>query len=482
MFDICLVYVQPCAQGRLGTHVFDVVLPPLGLAYLAAVLERQGYTVTIIDAFAEKLSQQELLERLRDKYRIVGFYCDTLNYNTILDIANRLKRTHARPHIIIGGPHATALPGESISEHPQIDCAVFGEGEITIVPLVKRLLEEKSLKDIQGVAYKENGRIVVNQPRPLIEDLDSIPMPAWHLLPIKKYRSLIEAKGKRIMHIMGSRGCFNDCNYCFNAKMWHKKIRLHSAERIMQEVDYLRSQYAIQFIQFYDDNFTLDKKRLIILTEQFVQSKVAWSCSTRIDLLNEEIIQHLKRGHVDHVCIGIETVNDRLLKIINKNITSDEIKKTIELCNKYKVKVLGMFIIGIPQETEKEALETISFACNSNIFFAVFSCLTIFPGTNFFQIYKNSSYLSKDYSQYDLSKNFSFIEKNRSKAELERILKKAYLKFYTRPAAVYSLAMLMLRNPPQLLKAIIALLQVFFTLTYDLICSKEISSKKNCKK
>ena len=467
MKDVCLIYTNSFTQGRIGTHTFDLVFPPLGISYLAAVLEGVHFSVDIIDANAELLTDQELLARIENQYAIIGFYCHTQNYGQILALSQYLKKSASAPFIVIGGPHATAMPEESLLGHPELDAAVFGEAEGTIVEMVQRILSGEELLGVKGVACRiENGAVFKNPPREQIVDLDSLPMPAWHLLPMHRYRNIIESGGRSAVHVMGSRGCPIDCNYCFSTKMWTASVSWHSPDRVLAEVDHLREYYKIQFIQFMDDNFTLLKERVAFLTGEFRKRKLRWCCSTRIDLIDEEILGYLKKGRIDHLSMGIETVNDRLLAVIGKKITKEQIKRSIVLCAKFKVRVLGMFIFGIPTETDEEAEENITFIKKYRFYLTVFSYMTMYPGTNFWHRYRNAIGLSKDFSKYCLSKHISYIEPGRNQTNLEKLMKRAYLSFYTKPRVLWSLMILMLKNPRHWFKAMRAFLGIFIRLLF----------------
>jgi anaerobic magnesium-protoporphyrin IX monomethyl ester cyclase len=451
--DVCLVSTNTDTQGRLGTHVFDLVLPTLGLAYIGAVLERDGHTVDVIDAAAEGLDFEQTLGRISGRYKVVGFYCHTQNFPMIAAMSKRLKACDSPPHIMIGGPHATALPRQCLIDGEHIDSLVFGEGEDTAAELVARVLDGQSLEGVRGLYYRGEGAIHENPPRGQIEDLDSLPMPAWHLFPMERYHhSYIETDGKRSLHIMGSRGCFSDCNYCHSTKMWGPKVRWHSTERVLAEIDHLNAHYGIEYFQFFDDVFTMDRDRLKVLMPEFNKRGMSdsWSCSTRIDLLNENIIKDLKFGGAHHIAIGIETVNDRLLKVINKHVTKAQTTSVITLCAEHKLPVMGMFIIGLPTETAEECQETLDFVKTHRLKIAVFSFLTVYPGTNFWHLLKDSPDLDRDFSKYNLSQNFTYIEKHRSPEELRGLMRKAYLSFYLKPRVMAGLAKIALRNPRML--------------------------------
>lgn len=451
--DVCLVSTNTDTQGRLGTHVFDLVLPTLGLAYIGAVLERDGRTVDVIDAAAEGLSFEETVQRLIGRYKIVGFYCHTQNFPMISAMSERLKAEEAPPHIMIGGPHATALPSQCMTDGPHIDSLVFGEGEETASELVSRVLDGQSLESVRGLHYREDDQVHANPARGQIEDLDTLPMPAWHLFPMELYHhSYIETDGKRSLHIMGSRGCFSDCNYCHSTKMWGPRVRWHSTDRVLAEIDHLNAHYGIEYFQFFDDVFSMDRNRLHVLMPEFRKRNMQnnWSCSTRIDLLNEDVIKDLKFGGAHHIAIGIETVNDRLLKVINKSVTKAQTEDVITKCAEHKLPVMGMFIIGLPSETTEECQETLDFVKNHRLKIAVFSFLTVYPGTNFWHLLKDSPDLDRDFSNYNLSQNFTYIEKHRSPEELRGLMRKAYLSFYLKPRVIAGLAKIALRNPRML--------------------------------
>lgn len=464
--DVAFVYTNSNTQGRLGTHAFDLVYPPLGLAYLSAVLEKAGYSVAILDASAERLSTDETLGRLRRKFKIVGFYCHTQNYPLIAEMAAALKKDDPELHLIMGGPHATAVPAECLEHAPEMEAVAFGEGEETILEMVPKLLAGESLKGVRGIWYRDEKGIHPNDGRPQIDDLDGLPMPAWHLLPMHRYQSFIESGGKKALHLIGSRGCFSDCNYCFSTKMWGPTARWHSADRVLAEMDHLQSEYGIKFFQFFDDNFTLDIPRLRKLMPAFIERGWGddWVCSTRIDLLNRETVELLAEGQVHHIAIGMETVNDRLLKVINKKVTKKQTIEALRLCDEHGVKVMGMFIIGLPSETKEETQETLEFVKASNLYLAVFSHLTVYPGTNFWPMLKDSPYLDKDFRNYSLAKNFSYIEPPRTLAELEGLMSKAYLNFYTRPRVVATLTGMMLRNPAKIVEVGVGFSKVLLSL------------------
>lgn len=474
--DVCLVYTRVNAQGRLGTRMFDLVFPPLGLGYIAAVLEQAGYTVRIVDGFAEGLTDDEVFDRIDNRDRIVGFYAHTANFPAIVNLARRLKASRRPPHVIVGGPHATAMTLDCLAGNDVIDAVAFGEGEMTALELVGCLLEGRPLAGVRGSAYRDqSGRPVKNPPRELVADLDTLPMPAWHLFPMDRYRDFIESGGRRVVHVISSRGCFSDCNYCHSTKMWGPTVRYHSIARVLREIEALRGRHGVRFIRFFDDIFTADAQRVKTLTGHFRRMKLRWCCSTRIDLLNEEIILDLKKGGNRFVAIGLETINDRLLKVINKHTTREETVRKLELCRKHGLKVMGLFILGLPTETREESLETIEFVRRWPFFFAVFSMFTPYPGTNFWHMLKDSPYIEKDFSKYAHSRNFNFIEGHRSAQELRELLRQAYLGFYLKPRVALTMATLILSRPGELIRAAWALLTVLATLLRGRVKSPEYS-------
>lgn len=469
MKDICLVNLPNIQDGRMHKAI-TLVFPPLGIAYLASVLLEKGHSVDIIDAFAEELSFADVFSRLENNYKIVGFYCHTQIVDSVRKMASRIKETSVPPVVFVGGVHPTALPEETMQSCDDFDYLLVGEAERTIVEFVDHVFSPADPFDIDGIVFRHEGKIVRTAPRALIENLDEIPMPAWHLLPMHRYRSFFEAGNSQVMTVMTSRGCFAKCNFCASPSMWGGRVRHHSAERVIAEVDILRTKYGVKFFEFFDDNLTDDRKRLSAICQGFRERKIEWCCSSRIDLLSDANIESLKMGNVSHVFVGIETMNDRLLKVIGKNITSAQVKDAVDRCAKRGLTLFGMFMFGLPTETEEEIEETLSYVNGSSLAMISFSHLTIFPGTIFWKQYKQSGYISDDFSTFCWCSGKSCQVTSKSPEEQARLVSKAYLRFYIRPRRILFLctrAVRLGKSPANTL----LMLKIFFSIMMDCIFS-----------
>ena len=250
--------------GKLSS--IGTLYPPLGLAYIAAYAEKKGHEVKVIDCEAEGSGFEEINKfALTFKPDLVGMptYCTTLNKS--YKVAENLKKV-LDVKIVLGGAEATLNPVKAIS-NKNIDFVIYGEGEKTIAELLNSLKNKKNknFSKIPGLVYREKGKIKTNKPMPLIKNLDELPMPARHLFPMKKYHSSANLRGKRTLNIMTSRGCPYRCAYCAGSLIFGKSHRFYSTKRVIEELKMLKEKYHADSIQFYDETFTVNRKRVIEL-------------------------------------------------------------------------------------------------------------------------------------------------------------------------------------------------------------------------
>ncbi|MEM0488426.1 MAG: radical SAM protein [Candidatus Bathyarchaeia archaeon] len=331
------------------------LLPPLGLAYVAASLEQAGFHVEILDNYLYRESPEQIAMLVKEKKpKIVGISCNSVNYKECIKIARAIKDHEPSCKIIVGGPHPSCSP-ESILEHEEIDYAIIGEGERATVGLVKHVLKEnenKSTLNIPGVAYKYRGEIHKNQPMP-IENLDSIPFPARHLLKMDKYDREIEyldVKPADIMSVI--RGCPYNCKFCETKKIWGYKCRAFSPSRIISEIEYLMENYGSRGIYFIGDNFTIFRDKTLKLCRLLVDRKIniEWACDTRVDLISEELLVEMKKAGCKTIWFGVESGSPRVLERLNKGVTLHQIKRAFRICRKVGIRTACSFMIGTPYE------------------------------------------------------------------------------------------------------------------------------------
>ena len=365
--------------------------PPLGLAYLAAFLERDDHDVRILDLGLDPgipldVDIQRVVEFGPD---LIGITAMTSNYESALETCSKLKAALAAP-IVIGGPHATLFP-ERVLQEPSFDYAVFGEGEDTLCELARALAfsrfepTSEDLQLIQGLCYREHGRIVMTSPRPLAHDLDAFPFPARHLFDLERY-PLYTPDGQRMMSLLSSRGCPYNCSYCFKGIMG-RSYRQRSVDSIMAEIREVVDRYGVRNIYFVDDLFAVDKRRLLEFTQRVIDERlgIRWQCLARVDRIDEESLQQMQRAGCREIHYGIESGNQEMIDRIGKQITLSQVRQAVAWTRGVGILTKGYFMLGLPGDTEETMEQTISFAEELDLDEAMFSLTTPFPGTRLWE-------------------------------------------------------------------------------------------------
>lgn len=363
---------------------------PIGLCSLASYLIKNGYKqVRIIDAPAIGLGISDIIKDIvKDKTDLVGIYSNTANYYIVSTLAFEIKKLGQSIKIVVGGPHASFLPRDILNEM-QIDYCVIGEGEETLHELVRHIENNsKEFKEIDGLAYKTDGnQIVINKPRNRIEDLDSLPFPAVQLLPsLSKYKLyLLQYKRLPYMTIITARGCPFNCIFCETP--YGKILRYHSPEYVVDYIEYLVKQFGIKELNFVDDTFTLDEKRVLEICSLIRKRNldVSWYAATRANIKEKNIFFEMKKSGCWICAIGSESGSPQVLNLIKKSISLDEVRSACELVLKAGLMLKIFFILGNPGETLETIDQTIRFAKSLKAHYPVFSLMTPFPGTELWE-------------------------------------------------------------------------------------------------
>jgi len=381
-------------------------MPSLGVGYLASSLEQDGHEVHIIDAHVENLSWGRLRERLKKiSPSVVGFSFTTENRFEAFRLIEQVKKAFPQVITIAGGPHVTPTAIDSLENIPSLDLVVRGEGEATMAELAHYLEKGKDYSEVLGLSYRRNGEVRNNPPRPFIEDLDSLPFPAWHLMPWDKYNFIIEVPGKgKVKHanIMTSRGCPFSCNFCATQNSWGRKFRARSPENILQEIKLLVANYGVRGIWFFDDAFTPNRQRVWDICEALIEAKLnlSWFCEVRVDTVDKELLQKMKEAGCYCVAFGVESGSQRILdQVIGKKISLQQVKDVTQWCNELGIKTNPFFIFSHPEETEEDIEQTMkmmrSWPPNSDI---SLSLLHIYPGTRLEATAREKGILPSDFS------------------------------------------------------------------------------------
>ncbi|MDW8021913.1 MAG: radical SAM protein [Nitrososphaerota archaeon] len=409
--------------------------PPLGLAYLAATAREEGWEPGIIDALTEGLSLRELERRISGfDPDVVGITATTSMMPDVYEVAKIVKGVNEGALVLLGGPHATFMAHEILRECPHVDLVVRGEGEETLREILGKLEKGHSFRDVLGVTYREGGLIKDNPPRPLIRDLDALPHPEYDLLPMEKY----VVNGVRFGAVMTSRGCPYNCVFCSSSLQFGKGWRSHSVDRVIDELKILSEEFGVKEVEFLDDTFTLNPKRVEEISKRVVEEKldISWSASSRVNTFNYQIGCSMRRAGAHTVYFGIESGSDRTLKFIEKGISRMQSMEAVKAAKRAGLRVLGSFVMGFPYETEDEIRETISFANRVGVDLAQFTIATPYPGTRLWEIALEKNLLLtrnwRKFTTVDVVMKNIYLTPQR----IKKLFLWAYLTFYLHPRRV----------------------------------------------
>jgi anaerobic magnesium-protoporphyrin IX monomethyl ester cyclase len=372
--------------------------PSLGLAYLASYIRKK---IKDIEVIIKEIMPQDWhgIEELSPS--IIGIGVLTQQFPNAVDFIKKIKENMNVP-IIIGGSHISACP-QLLPEC--CDIGVIGEGEETLYEIiVKKAFTPDKLSNIKGVAYHQNGKVIVNPLRPLIKNINDIPFPARDLLNMKNYLKGQNVFGPHIgkgTHLFTARGCPYHCPFCFSSKFWRATLRANSPEYVVDEIEHLISYYNSKLIYIYDDLFVINKARMKkiaqLMQEKGLNREAELGVVGRCDLFDDETCIILKQMNVKHVSFGMESGNERILALLkNGEIKTSHIRNSVRLARKYGFTVDGSFIIGSPSETEEEMLETLEFIKSLKLDKFAFTTAIPYPGTKFWEIMEKQGRISYD--------------------------------------------------------------------------------------
>ncbi len=428
-----ILFIHPKLEG---SRFDDIRLPPLGLAYCAASLRRAGFgRVRIADANISRDPDGEIRKALAvDPPDIVGLSLTTPTFRSALEAARTVKGLRPRAKIIFGGVHPTLFP-EEVASRPEVDAAVFGEGEATIVELAAALAKGRSLKDVKGVAFRTSRGVTVNAPRPLAANLDDLPLPAFDLLSWGRYSSPLAAHSPLGM-LITSRGCPFRCIFCDNHVVLGKKYRAYSPGRMLEEVRVLVRDYGVREIMFKESDITLDPERLKEFCRLLGQEpkKVHWTCCGHAGTLDLGLLRDMRRAGCRIVQYGVESGDPDILKTLNKGTTVPQIEETFRLTRWAGIKTVANIMIGNPGDTRETIARTIALTKRLKADFANIQFCTPYPGTELYRLAQANKWFLDDGDPLRLQTDTcSMNATNIPTPELKGLLKKAYRSFYLRP-------------------------------------------------
>lgn len=408
---------------------------PIGLGYIAAMLEKKGYYTRIYNAnvgqetkefklydpinrsrshnkYVSALKNkdhyvwQEIKKVIEDfKPDVVGITTTSEMYGSSVKVANLSKEVFPEVPVVLGGVHCTICPDQVIKEK-NVDIVVRGEGEYAMLEICNALKDKKSLDNIEGIAFKKAGEIITTPNREFIEDLDELPIPARHLLLHPEIPQSINV-------MLTTRGCPFDCTFCSSPFLWKRRLRQRKPENIIKEIKVLVDEFKVPHFRIWDDTFTANKENVIALCKLIIKAgihkKVTWDISNRVDAINEETLKWLRKANCVKMGVGIEFGSEKMLKLSKKRITKDQIRKAAKLIRKNGFLFHSFWMMGFPEETKEDIKESIEFIKELKPDCALVNIVTPHPATELHDQLVKMGILTADYDwKQPLDPNIGF--------------------------------------------------------------------------
>lgn len=416
----------------------DIVAAPMGLAYIAAVLEQNGHKVSALDCIVERSDKNDVkLYIKREKPDVVGIQAFTPSVHNTIEIAETAKEVNYEIKVVLGGSHPTALPEATLGMSDSVDFIVRHEGEYTFLNLVNALekgADYRLLKEIKGINFKCNGKVINTPDAPLVMDLDTIPFPALHLFPVDEYQ-YFGAK-KEIYSMISSRGCPYSCEFCASSLI--KKWRGRSAKNIVDEMEWARKKFGFSGFAFMDDMATLKRDRIFEICNEMRERDIdfAWGVTSRVDTLDKEMLTEMENANCRCMFLGVESGSQEILDRMKKGTTLEQIRKAFKWINELEMDSIASVTLGYPGETTETIEQTINFVIKLDPGVLVISAATPYPGTSYFQRALEEGWLPKDLSKTDW-RDFTMYDaiignENLTRDEVDKFISEFYNRFRRR--------------------------------------------------
>ena len=428
--------------------------PSLGILMLAAVARNDGCTGTVVDASALSLTESELLRRLADvRPEILCISSTTLAIGNANSFAGEAKRLLPALIVIVGGPHVTATPLETMTRYPAFDMAVIGEGESTLVELLRALRTGSSATAVPGLIVREGSTLRDTGRRPFITDLDSLPFPAWDLLegfPECYLPAPFKVQQLPAATLVTTRGCPNTCIFC-DRSVFGTSCHAFSAEYVVRQMTELHHRYGIREFSFEDDTFITFKTRLVEICERLIALRLdlSWTCLGRVNHVTADNLRLMKKAGCWQISFGIESGSQEILTLINKKIGLDQVRQAVHLCREAGIRSKGFFILGHPGETPETLKTTIDFALALPLDDISVCHMTPFPGTELYERAAEFGEFNSDWSAMNLL-SVVFIPRGLTRDDLQSAQKELIRRFYFRPRIMFDYGKRLARNPAML--------------------------------
>ncbi len=446
--NVLLLNPQPeknivISRDHMGGFGFEVkstnMTPPLGLAYCASVMESIGINVEILDAVALRWKPERVMHHIQEKkYGLVAVNTATPSIADDLKMASSIKESIPEAYVALLGPHVSLFSEEALTEC-RANAVVRGEPEYTLAELASTLAQGRPVEDILGLSICADSHVTHFGDRPFAKDLDSMPFPARHLLPMERYRSAVWGKTP-FTTMLTSRGCFYGCIYCPYRIGHGTKWRARSPGNVVDEIEDCVKRFGVREILFRDPLFTADKERAVAISELIVKRGITvdWRCETRADLITEDMVESFSRAGCKGINLGIESGNPEILERVRRvPISAGHIRSLFQKCRLMGVETMAFFIIGLPGETEETVAQTIRFAVETDPDVVQFTAATPYPDTPYYDELKQKGLLTDDWSLY--TSRAPVIGTDELDApRLQELISNAYRTFYFRPRYIFA--------------------------------------------
>lgn len=412
---------------------------PVYLAYTISVLKKEGFDVKGLDAVDKELGISGFVKEVKKQGADVVIM-EVCTPSTMYDLecAEQLKKIGC--FVVLCGPHASYFHKDIIDNYNFVDACIRNEFEYTARDLCLALKNKKSLKKVNGLTYRDKGKTIVNENRENISELDKVPFPDREDFRLEKYQQAFFS-GKKTALIISSRGCPYNCSFClWPDTLFGHKYRYRGAKNVVDEIEFLIKTYGVDELYFDDDTFVINKKVTIDLCDEILKRgiKIPWLCMGRVDIIDEDILKKMKQAGCKEIFYGFESGNQEILNSVGKGITLEQIKKAVRLTQKQGICAGGSFVFGSPKESMRTVNETIKFAKKVKADYVQFTLASPFPGTRLYEEAKEKNLMYLDsWADLDGSRGGILRTEHLSRDELNGLIRKAYLRYYTSPGVIF---------------------------------------------
>jgi len=423
-----------------------VIMPSIGLGYLASVLRKKQHEVRILHCLKDKFSFDDFSKYInKNKFDVIGIQMFTFDITPVKRHLEIIRRDNPKTITILGGYHPSGDPEGVLKTFPSADYAFISEAEIGLPIFFDEIKKnEPNLESVPNLVWRKKDAILIN-PIKVVENLDEIPFPAWDLMDPRQYPEAPHGgfyKSFPTAPIIITRGCPMQCTFCAGKSITTNNIRKRSAKNVVDEMRFLKEKYWVNDFLIEDENFTLHKSLVYDFCNELLESNlnIAWSCPSgvRLDTLDLDMLKLMERAGCHSLSVGVEFGSQRIHDLTKKHLTIEKIKEKVSLFGQTNIKVTGFFMFGIPGETKDEMIRTIKLAKSLNIDRAQFNNFMPLPGSQLYNQLKNEGMANIDYNHFFVH-DVGYVPKGFTRGRIKNLQRRAYLEFYLRPKTIFNL-------------------------------------------